>query len=168
MIFAHPVQFEIDHDHIDQFYDELLLALHPDYYAQSNPTDQILSMEHTTLLNDAKETLSDPFKRGRYLLGLLNPLNGSLDINPPQLFIMKMFELQEAIDDIEQGQGELQAVEEKVERQIQNIDQELVKQFDHLSRSKEDETATNLIKENLGKYKFLLNLKERLQHINVD
>ena len=165
-IFAHPIQYEISQQHIDTLYDELMLALHPDYHTQGSPLDQILSMEHTTLLNDAKETLSDPFKRGKYLLNLFCPLESFLDVNPPQSFILEMFDLQEKIDEIEHGGGSYQQTIQAVEQQMQNINQELVISFEQLCNNREDKLIIATIKENLGKYKFLLNLKTRLLNIN--
>jgi len=164
-IFSHPISYTIDQQQIEDSYDELLLTLHPDYYAQSEAREQVLSMEHTTLLNAAKEVLFNPFERGKYLLSQFAPLEGNLTANPPQSFIMDMFTLQEELDQLESGQGDLHGTAQTIHALMDETDQTLTEYFSALPQAGEAKDMIYSIKEQLGKIKFLLNLESRLQQL---
>ena len=68
--FGLPRQFELDASELERRYRELSLKLHPDRFARADPRERRLSLEHTTALNDAFQTLKDPVRRAFYLLKL--------------------------------------------------------------------------------------------------
>jgi molecular chaperone HscB len=62
--------FDIDPVALDRRYFELQRALHPDRFATRAAPERALSMQHSTTVNEAYETLKSPLARAEYLLSL--------------------------------------------------------------------------------------------------
>ena len=164
-IFGHPRQFQLDAAAVEEAFEELILALHPDFYATAEPVEQILSVEHTTLLNEAKDALLNPYLRGRYLLTLLVPEIAATSVQPPQGFIIETFELQECLDQAEQGRAALEPLAKRVHDQCTATEAGLAVQFQQLEGYADQPELVEEIQSNLAKLKFLLNLQGRVSQI---
>jgi molecular chaperone HscB len=62
--------FDIDPAALDRRYFEAQRALHPDRFATCTAPERALSMQHSTTVNEAYETLKSPLARAEYLLSL--------------------------------------------------------------------------------------------------
>lgn len=164
-IFGHPKRFSLDKALVEETFDELVLALHPDFHATADAGEQALSMEHTALLHEAKNALFNPYLRGRYLLTLLVPEIGAAQASPPQEFIIETFELQEALDEAAQGKRDVAELAEQFERRSQALEKELNTQFEDLKGYADQPELVESIQGNLAKLKFLLNLSDRAGEI---
>ncbi len=95
-----PRAYHLDVEKLGEIMRERSRTLHPDRYARAEPRERSLSMQHTTLLNDAVRTLRDPQRRAEYVLSLYGLKAGSNDRPGAKLeptFLMEMMETREAL-----------------------------------------------------------------------
>lgn len=62
--------FELDESDLQQKYFGLQRDLHPDRFARRSERERAISMQQSTSINEAFETLKDPLRRAEYLLKL--------------------------------------------------------------------------------------------------
>ena len=76
-VMRNEITFDVNLPSIKKYYLELQTMLHPDRFANRSKTERDYSNTQSALVNRAFKTLSDPLKRGLYILGLhgyeLNP-----------------------------------------------------------------------------------------------
>jgi molecular chaperone HscB len=99
-LFALPMRFGIDGERLDQAYRGIQAEIHPDKFAHAGDAEQRLSMQWSTRVNEAYQTLRKPFERARYLLQLhgvdaMDAKNTSM----PADFLMQQMEWREALQD---------------------------------------------------------------------
>jgi molecular chaperone HscB len=100
-LFGLPVDFDIDPSTLGARYRELARLVHPDKFAQSSDQERRLSMQWTTLVNEAFQTLKDPIRRGRYLLTLSGvELRDETDTAMDPQFLLEQIELREALEEV--------------------------------------------------------------------
>ena len=63
-------EFDVDLNLLEEKFQHIASELHPDFYLNSTPQEKRLSERASTLLNQAYDTLKDPFKRADYLMSL--------------------------------------------------------------------------------------------------
>jgi len=68
--FGFPRKLDLDMAVLEKEFYALSRRLHPDVFAQAQPTERAWSLEQSSMLNDAYRTLKDPIKRTEYLLRL--------------------------------------------------------------------------------------------------
>ncbi len=68
--FGFPRKLDLDTGLLEKEFYALSRRLHPDVFAQAEPTERAWSLEQSSMLNDAYRTLKDPIKRTEYLLRL--------------------------------------------------------------------------------------------------
>ena len=68
--FGFPRKLDLDAALLEKEFYALSRRLHPDVFAQGEPTEREWSLEQSSMLNDAYRTLKDPIKRTEYLLRL--------------------------------------------------------------------------------------------------
>jgi len=99
-LFGLPHAFALDAERLDKAYRDIQAEIHPDKFAHAGESEQRLSMQWTTRVNEAYQTLKKPFERARYLLLLkgvdaMDPKNTSM----PADFILAQMEWREALED---------------------------------------------------------------------
>lgn len=109
-IFGLPVDFNVDADLLADRFIELQKEVHPDRFAAGTDQEKRLSMQWATMVNTAKTTLRHPLQRAIYILNLKGI---SIQDNPvlPPMFLMGQIELREELEDIESGDGGLDALD---------------------------------------------------------
>jgi len=97
-LFDLPITYDLDLADLTQRYRELQRVVHPDNFANASERDRRLSMQQSTQLNEAFQTLKDPLWRGRYLLQLqgLDP-NTVTATAMNQQFLLEQMELREEL-----------------------------------------------------------------------
>lgn len=99
-LFGLPVGFDIDAGDLSLRYRDLQRRVHPDRHATATAEERRLAMQFTTLVNEAYQTLKEPVRRGRYLLGLEGLVaDGETDTAMAPAFLMQQMELREALDE---------------------------------------------------------------------
>ena len=97
-LFGLPVAFNVDIDLLSDRYHGLLDSLHPDRFAAASDQEKRLSMQASTLINEALQTLKDPLTRARYLVRLhsgdQDPGTGT---TRDGAFLMEQMELREKL-----------------------------------------------------------------------
>jgi molecular chaperone HscB len=73
-------------------------AVHPDYHAAGGTADLSVSLELSAGLNEAYNTLKDPFARAEYLLGLEGGPPAATHKEMPQAFLAEMLDLREQVE----------------------------------------------------------------------
>jgi len=103
-LFGLPVTFDVDVDDLASRYREMQRSVHPDRFANASDQDRRLSLQMTALINEAFQTLKDPVRRGRYLLGLRGvDLGDETDTAMDPAFLMEQMELREQLDEVRQA-----------------------------------------------------------------
>jgi molecular chaperone HscB len=69
-IFGVPARFEVDLSALEARYRELQREVHPDRFAGASQAEQRVSMQLSTRVNEAYQTLKSPLRRAAYLLHL--------------------------------------------------------------------------------------------------
>jgi len=97
------VTFDIHVGELDQLYFDLQRRLHPDRFVTRSPQEKAISQLQATAINDAYETLKDPFKRADYLVHLrgMDVLPEGCNLVNDQELLMESMELREALSDAE-------------------------------------------------------------------
>ena len=167
-IFDQPVSFRIDPAAIERVFDDLVMKLHPDFFAQADERDQALSLQHTSLLHEAKACLLNPFERGKYLISLFYPGEAVTLGNPPPAFLAEMFAFQEALDDLAAGKGDLQPLQANLNELQTRLLHYLANAFDQFTHRHDDQALLARIREELAKVKLVTNLQARFKEIQKE
>lgn len=98
-----PRRFTLDAAELERQYLARSRAVHPDYHAAGSSADRAASLDLSAALNEAYNTLRDPFTRAEYLLGLEGgPSVGEHKQVPPD-FLAEMLDLRERVEDARAG-----------------------------------------------------------------
>jgi molecular chaperone HscB len=92
-----PRQFEVDPKQLRQRFFALSRHAHPDQHSLETPEVQEMALRLSSTINDAYRTLSDPARRGAYLLELLGGKSSAQDKSVPDGFLGTMMMMQEEI-----------------------------------------------------------------------
>ncbi len=103
-LFDLPLSFKIDNALLDQRYRDLQSQVHPDKFSHLPESEQRLSMQWATRVNEGYQTLRSPLARGRYIL-LLQGVDTQEETNTamPLDFLMQQMERREALQDVIQS-----------------------------------------------------------------
>lgn len=132
-LFELPVTFAIDAERLDQAYRAIQSEIHPDKFADAGDAEQRLSMQWSTRINEAYQTLRKPFERARYLLQLhgvdaMDAKNTSM----PADFLMQQMEWREALMDAVENRdmAALQGLEKELKLHAQGLHSQLASLLD--------------------------------------
>jgi len=109
-LFGLPLRYRVDNDLLAQRYRALQRALHPDCYAAAGDRERRLSLQASTHVNEAFQTLRDPLARARYLLSLHTGDHGDGRSTRDAGFLMEQLELLEALAEVRSQADPLAAV----------------------------------------------------------
>lgn len=131
-LFDLPTAFAIDAKLLDTRYRDAVAQYHPDRYATASDADRRMSLQATTHINEAYQTLKSGLARARYLLKLADvDTQEETNTAMPMDFLMAQMEWRESIADAKASQNldalenlaremraEMQALEGKIATQI--------------------------------------------------
>lgn len=157
-LFGFPTGFRIDSASLELAYRRIQTQVHPDRFAHRGETEKRLSMQWTTHVNEAYQTLKSPLPRARYLLQLrgidaLSEAGRAM----PAAFLMQQMEWRDAIAVARSGRNR-QALDElikAVRSEVRRMEIELAPLLDD---AKDDEAAVLSVR----KLKFLYKLIEEI------
>jgi len=97
-LFGLPVSYRVDGTLLAERYHALQHALHPDHYVAAGDRERRLSMQASTRVNEAFQTVKEPLARARYLLSLYTGDWGDEQASTQDTaFLMEQLELREAL-----------------------------------------------------------------------
>jgi len=122
-IFSQPVSFQVAENDLEKEYRKLQGQYHPDKFSTASDHERLQALQHTSLINDAYDTLKSPLKRAAYLLKLegIDPEeHNQAHLNED--FLLKQLELREALESLVENEhmDELLALKSSIteEKQI--------------------------------------------------
>ena len=139
--FGLPRKLTLDLEQLEQRFHSLSWKLHPDHFARASDVERQLSLERSSLLNDAYRTLRDPVARVEYLLGLAGMRKeGQKKQQAPPELLEEVFELNESLDELRDARAsggtamtmaglraKLEVAQHKFEASLAQVDGELVR-----------------------------------------
>lgn len=132
-LFGLPVAFGVDAERLDKAYRDIQARIHPDRFAHAGEAEQRLSMQWTTRVNEAYQTLKKPFDRARYLLHLqgVDAMDPKNTVMPPD-FLMQQIAWREALAEAAQSrdEGALQKLEKALRAHAKALQGELARLID--------------------------------------
>jgi molecular chaperone HscB len=92
--------FDIDVGQLHSKQQSLQAIYHPDRFVNASEQDRRLSVQQSSWINQALETLSNPIKRARYMLQLSGlELNDESETTSDTIFLMEQIAIREEIDE---------------------------------------------------------------------
>ena len=92
--------FQIDLTRLDHHFRDLQSQVHPDKFSQAADAERRLSMQGSTQVNEAYQTLKQPISRARYLLKLAGvDTQEETNTAMPTAFLMEQMEWRETISE---------------------------------------------------------------------
>lgn len=132
-LFELPPCFAIDNAALDQRYRDLQSQVHPDKFSHLSESEQRLSMQWSTRINEGYQTLRSPLARGRYLLSLKGvDTQEESNTAMPLDFLMQQMEWREALQEGLQSKDMdvLDALSDKTQKETRNLQLQLHGQLD--------------------------------------
>jgi molecular chaperone HscB len=98
-LFEIPVSYDVDLAQVQQRYRKIQKAVHPDKYANAGSQERRVSMQQTSLINQALHTLKHPVERAVYLLQLKG-VDFAMDKGTTMdaAFLMEQMEMREKLE----------------------------------------------------------------------
>jgi molecular chaperone HscB len=93
-----PRRFVLDAGELERAYLAHSRAVHPDYHVTGSSGDLNASLELSAAVNEAYNSLRDPFLRAEHLLALSGGPSASEQKQMPPAFLMEMLEAREEIE----------------------------------------------------------------------
>src|SRR5437868_8503577 len=94
-----PRRFALDPAILERHYLARSRVVHPDYHTGASAADLAASLELSAAVNEAYNTLKDPFTRADYLLALEGGPTAAQQKQLPQAFLAEMLELRERVEE---------------------------------------------------------------------
>lgn len=145
-IFDIPVSFECDINAIQQRYRELQKTVHPDKFVNSSDLEKRISMQHTSRINEAFNTLKNPVERALYLLKLKGlDINFDNETTMDAQFLMEQLELRESLASVGNDINSLEKLD-AMSSDVKNKLSQLMSDFSSLYELDEHDLARELIR----------------------
>ncbi|VAX10669.1 Chaperone protein HscB [hydrothermal vent metagenome] len=166
-LFGLPVAFEVDGAELASCYRDLQRVVHPDRYASVTEQEKRLSMQSSTHLNDALDTLQRPLSRAKYMLELqgVDLAVGAGSISDGD-FLMEQMELREELADVK-GQVDPYAALANLMKRIDADTQGLLKDIGEQLELSSPESLEQA-KETVNKLQFLSRISAQVEELEAD
>ena len=128
--FGLPHKLNLDSKDLESRFYALSKQWHPDRFARASADQRRISEDATAALNDGYRTLKEPVARAEYLLkehgfDIGEQKSGNV---PPEL-LEEVFELNMALEEVEESRPQLEEARQKFVDMREEIDRELFTQF---------------------------------------
>jgi len=166
-LFELPLSFDIDLPKLNSHYRELQKILHPDRYASASDQERRLSVQKSTQVNEAFQTLKSAALRARYLLELKGiQFNDEKDTSFDPAFLMEQMELRENLAAVKQAADPSGTLAELL-RDIEIRQQQMIKKLQILFATNNEESLQEA-KQAVQKIRFLNRLQQEAEEMEED
>ncbi|WP_293307978.1 Fe-S protein assembly co-chaperone HscB [Pedobacter sp. UBA5917] len=160
-----PIQFNPDQNAVKAKFYALSKQFHPDFYANESEEKQQEVLDLSTLNNKAYQTLSNANKRLKYVLELKGIVETDEGYQLPQIFLMEMMDINEALMDLE-FEPDTEKLEQ-VKRDVETIEKDLKSELEDLKIQfdqdpENSEALLPSMKDNFYRQKYIDRIRERL------
>jgi molecular chaperone HscB len=132
-LFGLPERYRLDRADLSQRFRMLQNEVHPDRFADRPEAERRLSMQWTTQINEAYQTLGNPVQRGRYLLRQ-HGVDTQEETNTamPTDFLVRQMEWREAIDEAREARDAvaLEKLEARLQHEMRELEAQLAARID--------------------------------------
>ena len=157
-LFGLEPAFQIDLARVEQSYRDIQAQVHPDKFTHASPAERRLSMQWSTHVNEAYQTLKQPINRARYLLQL-HGVDTQEETNTamPAAFLMEQMEWREAIGEAKDAADaiELDHLGGKLRKAMHQLQEDLAQ---HLDQQHDYASAAEIVR----KLRFFDKLREEI------
>jgi molecular chaperone HscB len=156
--FGIPHKLNLDSKDLESRFYALSKQWHPDRFARASADQRRISEDATATLNDGYRTLKEPVSRAEYLLkehgfDIGEQKSGNV---PPEL-LEEVFELNMALEEVEESRPQLEEARQKFLEMREQIDRELFSQFAVYDEA-QDRATLETIRGILNRRKYIRNL----------
>ena len=130
-----PRRFLVDAGELERAYIALSRELHPDYHMSGSGEQLEASLEASAALNEAYNTLRDPFTRAEYLLGLEGGPSASEQRQMPGVFLAEMLEAREQVEQAREKTADTARLDAEFTKRFDALMQRVAEIFGNLERS---------------------------------
>jgi molecular chaperone HscB len=124
-----PRRFSIDEAALERAYLTLSRTVHPDFHLAGSGAELSASQELSAALNEAYNTLRDPFARADYLLTLEGGPSASEHKQLPQNFLAEMLEAREEVELARGSPAKVARLDEDFSKRSAAIVEQIGKEF---------------------------------------
>ena len=161
-IFGIPIQLKVDKNELPKKFFELSRKFHPDFYANTTPSEQNRALEITANLNKAFKTFQSPEDTIKYVLQLKDLIEEEEKYQLPPDFLMEVLEINEKLMDAEDDP----ALKLSLQSAIDNLQAEIYEPVKDTMEHYEDGVTTEKellqVKEYYYKKKYLHRIQQQL------
>jgi molecular chaperone HscB len=159
-----PRRFSVDAEQLERAYLARSRAVHPDYHQASSSSELAASLDLAAALNEAYNTLRDPFTRAEYLLTLEGGPTAAEQKQMPAVFLAQMLEAREEIEAARGNPKQLDQLENQFRKQFDEIMKAVGQLFEQISTSTSDrQPLLQQIRMQLNAAKYVRGLLHDLQ-----
>jgi molecular chaperone HscB len=159
-LFELAPRFAIDLAQLDLRYRKLQSEVHPDRHAAASAAEKLRSMQLSTLINEAYQTLKSPIGRARYLLHLQGvDTQEETNTAMPPAFLMQQMEWREAIEEAREA-NDLDALD-KLLRELRSESRALEQTLHH---TLDEHPDYGQAAESVRKLRFLDKVRDEVEH----
>ena len=134
-LFGLTPAFQLDLARVEQSYRDIQAQVHPDKFSNASDAERRLSMQWSTQVNEAYQTLKQPISRARYLLKLFGvDTQEETNTAMPAEFLMEQMEWREAIIEAKDAADitELNHLGAKLRQEIHQLQDDVGQRLDQL------------------------------------
>ena len=161
-IFGIPIQLKVDKNELPKKYFELSRKFHPDFYANTTPSEQNRALEITANLNKALKTFQNADETIKYVLQLKGLLEEEEKYQLPPDFLMEVLEINEKLMDA----GDSDETKLNLQSAIDNLQSEIYEPVkntvEHYQEGVTAEKELLQVKEYYYKKKYLYRIQQQL------
>jgi molecular chaperone HscB len=171
-LFNLPQSFLVDQDELAKNYRQLQRELHPDKFASKSASEQRMSVQFTSLVNGAYQTLKSPLLSAEYLLELAgHPVNSDSFTIDDGEFLFKQMEWREHLADLSHDLKSAKIDALTVSAQLDELMLDVIKEKQQLIdiyEKKYNDTLYDEAKQCVAKLHFVEKMFVNINHLEDD
>ena len=166
-LFNFPVSYDLDLTELSNRYRKLQHTVHPDKFANASDLERRLSMQKSTLINEAYQTLKSPLQRARYMLLLKGvDLSSDTSTSMDSEFLMQQMRLREELEQMRSHSDP----ESKLLILAEEIEQAIAEQITVLSRlfNEANDNSLEQIADYVRRMQFMMKLQQETEALEEE